>query len=106
MTYARGIARSISTPDGLDFLRAVLAATDDTDGQAADSLRQRGEEVQRMLEAAAPGEARLHFTDVFDGILAHESAMAPYSSDRPPSSGPFSVWSSTVSGSDARIGDT
>lgn len=69
--YARGIARSVDAPGGLDFLRAVIAAGDDPDQSTRKPLIRRGEQVQQMLDgAAANGEPQLQFTDVLDGILA------------------------------------
>ena len=71
LAYARGVARSVDSPDGLDFLRAVLAASDTFEQSPAEQLVRRGEGLQQMLdEAAANGEPRLRFTDVLDGILA------------------------------------
>jgi AcrR family transcriptional regulator len=69
--YAAGVARSVESADGLDFLRAVVSATDDPAHSPAEALVARGAELQEMLEAAARnGEPRLEFTDVLDGILA------------------------------------
>jgi AcrR family transcriptional regulator len=71
LAYARGVARSIEAPGGLDFLRAVLAAGDDPEHSPAELLERRGQQLQQMLDAAAAaGEPRLDFTDVLDGILA------------------------------------
>ena len=71
LSYAKGVARSIATPDGLDFLRAVIAAVDDPEHSAAEPLVRRGEKMQEMLDAAsANGDPQLHFTDLIDGILA------------------------------------
>jgi len=71
LAYAHGVARSVASADGLDFLRAVVAAGDDPDHATAEPLLRRGADLQAMLDAAAADDqVRLHFTDVLDGILA------------------------------------
>lgn len=71
LSYAKGVARSIASADGLDFLRAVIAAADVPGRAAAEPLARRGAELQAMLDAAsANGAPRLQVADVIDGILA------------------------------------
>lgn len=90
LAYARDVADGVARPDGLAFLRAVLAtdstriaaepaggtagsdpAQQDTEDKETAFLAGRGAQIQTMLDrATARGETSLHFTDVLDGILA------------------------------------
>ena len=70
-TYARRAAASLDGPNGLAFLRAVLATVDNEQTEAPRQfIRLRGEQIQTMLNRAAGGEPRLDYSDVLDGILA------------------------------------
>lgn len=70
--YARRAAASMDGPDGLAFLRAVLATADrEHTDVAREFLRQRGQHIQAMLDRAVErGEPRLDYDDVLDVILA------------------------------------
>lgn len=70
-SWAQGVVRTIESPGGLDFLRAVLAASDDPAHSTAEPLVSRAAQLQEMLdEAAAEVQPPIHFTEVLDGILA------------------------------------
>ena len=63
----------MALPDGLAFLRAVVATADAAGGNdaAVPFLEARGAQIQVMLDrATGRGEQALHYTDVLDGILA------------------------------------
>lgn len=72
ITYARRAAASLEGPNGLAFLRAVLATVDNEEAEAPRRfIRLRGEQIQAMLNRAVErGEPRLDYSDVLDGILA------------------------------------
>jgi AcrR family transcriptional regulator len=66
-TWAQRIVASVSGPDGPMLLRAAMRASP----QERMLLLQRGFEIQEMLDrSAARQEAKLHFTDVVDGVIA------------------------------------
>ena len=66
-TWAQRIAASVSGPEGLALLRAVMRAAPEERAL----LLQRGNEIQAMLDrAAARKEPKLHFTEVVDGLIA------------------------------------
>jgi AcrR family transcriptional regulator len=73
-TYAAGVARDVSGPDGLAVLRLVIALSNaGTPGiQARDQfLAERGRQLQDMLDRAdARGEHPPKTLDVLDHILA------------------------------------
>lgn len=67
VTWAQRIAASVTGPDGPMLLRAVMRASPEERA----FLLQRADEIQAMLDrAAARQEAKLHFTDVVDGLIA------------------------------------
>lgn len=88
--YAHQAAHDVQWPDGLTFLRAVIATTnnsganhgvdpatdqDAAPGQSDDPrirfLAARGDQIQTMLDRAQRrGEPSLHYTEVIDIILA------------------------------------
>jgi AcrR family transcriptional regulator len=77
LTYAQAVAANIARPDGLAFLRAVIATASAADAASDDRdfetgfLAGRGAQIQTMLDrAAARGEPPLHYTAVLDGIVA------------------------------------
>lgn len=73
LTYARQASHDVARPDGLAFLRAVVATADGAGGgdAAVPFLQARGAQIQVMLDRATDrGEQALHYTDVLDGILA------------------------------------
>jgi len=63
LAFATRIAASIIRPDGLAFLRTVVAASGDVE-----LLRGRRDEIQAMLDRAP--KQHLRSDDVFDGLLA------------------------------------
>jgi AcrR family transcriptional regulator len=66
-TWAQRIAASVSGPDGPALLTASMRAAP----RERALLLQRANEIQAMLDrAAARKEAKLHFTDVVDGLIA------------------------------------
>lgn len=74
LTYAQRAARDVGRPDGLAFLRMVLAVSDAGESRhdpRARLLGARGAQIQVMLDRGIErGEASLSYTDVLDGILA------------------------------------
>ena len=73
LAYARQVDHDVARPDGLAFLRAVVATADSAGGgdAAVPILEARGAQIQVMLDRATDrGEQALHYTDVLDGILA------------------------------------
>lgn len=79
LAYARQAAADVARPDGLAFLRAVIATTDSTvttDGTVTTDprlpfLAGRGAQIQTMLDRAGErDEPPLDYTEVLDGVLA------------------------------------
>lgn len=74
LAYAQRVSQDLDRPDGLAFLRTVLAvsnASDPRNDSRAPLLSARGDQIQVMLDRAAErGEALLSYVEVLDGILA------------------------------------
>jgi AcrR family transcriptional regulator len=71
LAYALQVAREISRPGGMAFLRAVLAVRQSGDTQHDGPLRKRAGQLQTMLDRASDrGESAPALTDVLDCILA------------------------------------
>jgi len=71
LAFAVTAAKDISRPGGLAFLQAVLGFIEENEPQRSAPLRQRGAQIQAMLDRARDrGEPSLDQTDVYDCILA------------------------------------
>jgi AcrR family transcriptional regulator len=71
LAFAANATKDITRPGGLAFLQAVLGVREDREPQRSAPLRERGAQIQAMLDRARDrGEPALHQTDVYDGILA------------------------------------
>jgi AcrR family transcriptional regulator len=71
VAYATNAATDITRPGGLTFLQAVLGVREETDPQRSAPLRERGAQLQAMLDRARDrGEPALDQTDIYDCILA------------------------------------
>ena len=84
LAYARQVAREISRPGGMAFLRAVLAVRQSGDTQHDGPLRKRAGQLQTMLDRASDrGESAPALTDVLDCILAPIYLRAIFGVGRP-----------------------
>jgi AcrR family transcriptional regulator len=71
LAYATAVAKDLGRPGGMAFLKAVLGVSEDSDPQRSAPLRERGAQMQAMLDRARDrGEPALHQTDVYDCVLA------------------------------------
>ena len=71
LAYATQVAKDLSRPGGLAFLKAVLGVSENSDPLRSAPLRERGAQFQAMLDRARDrGEPALDQTDVYDCILA------------------------------------
>ena len=71
LAYATRAAKDIARPGGLAFLQAVLGVSEESEPQRSAPLRERGAQIQAMLDRARDrGESALDQTDVLDCILA------------------------------------
>lgn len=71
LAFAGAAATDITRPGGLAFLQAVLGVREETDPQRSAPLRERGAQLQAMLDRARDrGEPALGQTDIYDCILA------------------------------------
>ncbi len=69
--FAAGAAKDVTRPGGLAFLHAVLGVSEESEPQRSAPLRERGAQIQAMLDRARDrGEPALDQTDVYDCILA------------------------------------
>jgi AcrR family transcriptional regulator len=70
LAYATRAAKDIARPGGLAFLQAVLGVSAESEPQRSAPLRERGTQIQAMLDRARDrGEPALDLTDVLDCIL-------------------------------------
>ncbi len=71
LAYATAAAKDLSRPGGMAFLKAVLGVSEESEAQRSAPLRERGAQMQAMLDRARDrGEPALHQTDVYDCVLA------------------------------------
>jgi AcrR family transcriptional regulator len=71
LAFAANVAKDITRPGGLAFLQAVIGVREETGPQRIAPLRERGAQIQAMLDRARDrGEPALDQTDVYDYILA------------------------------------
>jgi AcrR family transcriptional regulator len=71
LAYATAAAKDLSRPGGLAFLQAVLGVSEESDPRRSAPLRERGAQIQAMLDRARDrGEPALDQTDVYDCVLA------------------------------------
>ena len=71
LAFAANAAKDITRPGGLAFLQAVIAVREESELQRSAPLRERGAQIQAMLDRARDrGETALRQTDVYDCILA------------------------------------
>jgi AcrR family transcriptional regulator len=71
LAYATRVAKDLSRPGGLAFLQAVLSVSEEGDPLRSAPLRDRGAQMQAMLDRARDrGEPALDQTDVYDCVLA------------------------------------
>jgi AcrR family transcriptional regulator len=87
LAYARQVAREITRPGGMAFLRAVLAVRQSGDTQHQSSwgpLHKRAAQLQSMLDRAADrGESAPALNDVLDCILAPIYLRAIFGNSKP-----------------------
>ncbi len=83
LAYARQVAREITRPGGMAFLRAVLAVRQSNDGSLG-PLRKRAAQLQTMLDRATDrGESAPPLNDVLDCILAPIYSRAIFGAGKP-----------------------
>jgi AcrR family transcriptional regulator len=71
LAFAANAATDIARPGGLAFLHAVIGVKEESEPQRIASLRERGAQIQVMLDRARDrGEPALDQTTVYDCILA------------------------------------
>lgn len=71
LAYATAVAKDLSRPGGLTFLKAVLGVSEEGDPLRSAALRDRGAQMQALLDRARDrGEPALNKTDVYDCVLA------------------------------------
>ncbi len=71
LAFAANAAEDITRPGGLAFLQAVLGVRAETEPRRSAPLRERGAQIQAMLDRARDrGETALDQTDIYDCILA------------------------------------